>query len=284
MQGIEIYNNTVYLNPGTNTTAKAFNYKSGSVSNVNVRNNIFQTTKGAPLVNIYKTTGINLQGNCYWSSGSSFKITKADTVTYTSLSAFRSGTGKEKVNGVSSGFQVDPKFLDSIRGVTFADATQLSNLRTYKLQSASPLINKGLNLTKLFGINVGTRDFWGNDITVDTLFHVGAYQGTPSLNRSISVGTTPVAKEQISQVFLEAFPNPFNSSAKINFAVTEATEGKILLYNFEGKVVRTLVAGNLKAHEYKNLTLNLEKLPKGAYIIRLMSKEKVLSQKIIVNQ
>src|SRR6202008_2414223 len=100
------------------------------------------------------------QGNCYWSSGASFKITKADTILYTSLSAFRSGTNKEKINGVSCGVSANPKFLDSIRGVTFNDATQLSNLRTYKLQSSSTLIKKGKNLNKLFGLNVGLRDFW----------------------------------------------------------------------------------------------------------------------------
>jgi hypothetical protein len=284
MQGMEIYNNTVYLDAGTNTKAKAFHYKSGAFTGVNVRNNIFQTTNGAPLVNIYKTTGINFHGNCYWSSGSSFKITKADTVVYSSLSAFRNATGKEKLNGVACGFQIDPKFLDSVRGVTFSDATQLANLSTYKLQSTSGLINKGKNLTKLFGLNVGTRDFWGNDITNDTLFNVGAYQGiTTALRRNIDLDDDSKESE-LKQITFQAFPNPFTLNAKIDFALPKAATVNILLYNFEGKIVRSLFSGIIRAGEHKSLAFNSEGLSAGAYIVRMVSDNKVLLQKIIVKQ
>ncbi|MEP6596503.1 MAG: right-handed parallel beta-helix repeat-containing protein [Ginsengibacter sp.] len=283
IQGLEIYNNTVYLIPGTNTSCKAFYYQSGNVSAVNVRNNIFQTTKTSQLVNLNKLTGLTFQGNNYWPTGSTFKIV-VGTKTYSSLTQWRDSTGQEKVNGSSKGFQVDPKFLDTIRGVTFNDATQLSNLKTYKLKTTSGLINKGLNLKKLFVLNIGTRDFWGSNITADSLFNIGAYDLNPiTLRRDIN-SDNEATQSELNQISLDAFPNPFSVNAKVGFALPKAAKVNIVLYNFEGKMVRSLFIGNVLAGEYKSLTLNAEGLSSGPYIVRVVSEEKVLFQKIIVRQ
>ena len=280
MQGMEIYNNTVYLDPGTNMTARGFTYRSGAFSAVNVRNNIFQIKKGIIILNILKTTGINIQGNCYWSSGTSFKITKADTIVYTSLSAFRSATGKEKVNGVSKGMQADPKFLDSVRGVTFSDPTHLNELVSYKLQNSSTLINKGLNLTGLFGTDVGFRDFWGNDITTDTLYNIGAYQGTSTMNRNMPLSVSP--NEQQGEIDLDVYPNPFALGAEVKFKIPNSSRITIELYDFAGRLVRTIFSGDVKYGEDKILKFNSENLSGGAYIIRMRNGEKILSQKIVL--
>jgi hypothetical protein len=284
IQKVEIYNNTVYLKPVvTGSPHRAFMYQNGGLSGVNVRNNIFQTTNGTTIVNLYKTTGIMFQGNDYWSSGSTFKITVGSTA-YSSLTSWRTATGQEKLSGAATGKQIDPKFLDSVRGVTFSDPTKFPTLRTYKLQTSSGLINTGLNLKKKFGLNVGTRDFWGNSITPDTLYNIGAFDiGKKAVTSAVTL-TTESTETQLSQLRLEAFPNPFSSDTKVNFSLSEPGIVNILLYNFEGKVVRSLFTGNLNSGQYKNLILNASGLANGAYIIRMISEKKVLMQKLIIKQ
>jgi hypothetical protein len=283
-QMIEIYNNTVYVTPNLNgNNSKAFYIRSGKLSGVNVRNNIFQTTGGIQLVKVGSTTGCRFQGNNFWSTGSTFKIYWGST-TYYSLTSWRTATGQEKINGASSGLQVDPKFLDTVRGVTFNDATQLSNLKTYKLKTTSGLINKGLNLNKLFGLNIGARDFWGNNITKDTLFNIGAYDINPvTLSRDIN-SDNETAQSELDKITLNVFPNPFSVNAKVDFALPEAAKINIVLYNFEGKMVRSLLVGNVLAGEHKSVTLDAKGLSSGAYIMRMISEEKVLFQKIIIKQ
>ncbi|MEP6596504.1 MAG: T9SS type A sorting domain-containing protein, partial [Ginsengibacter sp.] len=66
--------------------------------------------------------------------------------------------------------------------------------------------------------------------------------------------------------------------------LSKPSKVNIVLYNFEGKMVRSLFIGSVLAGEYKSLVLNAEGLSSGAYIIRVISEEKVLFQKIIIRQ
>lgn len=168
----EIYNNTTYMSPSTSGNPKAI-YISSPTQNVHVRNNIFVTTGGLQLVNVVSgQSGILFQGNDYWPSGSSFTI-KWGSTTYTSLASFRNLTGQEKMGTVYTGFNLDPKLVNPGGGGSFGDATLLSRLTAYLLQSTSPLIDAGLTLSQ-FGINPGVRDFYGDTIPQGVTYGVGA--------------------------------------------------------------------------------------------------------------
>ncbi len=65
IQDAEIYNNTVYLTPSAKGTPKA---QSGGMSNIKIRNNIFQTTSGQELVLVDRLTDLKFEGN-YWTTG-----------------------------------------------------------------------------------------------------------------------------------------------------------------------------------------------------------------------
>src|SRR5579885_82042 len=172
----EIYNNTVYMSPANSGSPKAISIF-GSTLNVHVRNNIFITTGGLQIVNVSSgQSGMLFQGNDYWSSGSSFAI-KWGSTTYTSLGSWRNATGQEKMGTVNTGFNIDPELVSPGGGGTFGDATLLSTLTAYQLQSTSPLIDAGLNLMQ-FGINPGTRDFYGDTIPQGPAYDVGAYDTT----------------------------------------------------------------------------------------------------------
>jgi hypothetical protein len=167
-----IYNNTIFVS-NLSPTPAALLLASGTV-NGRVQNNIFQTSGGAILTWIGSgQTGLVVQGNDYWPGTGAFNIVDNGT-TYTGLSNWRTGTGREKLNSTSTGFNVDPKLVNAGGGTTLNDATLLKTLAAYQLQTNSPLLDTGLNLPKLLAINTGTRDFYGTSIAQGPGFDVGA--------------------------------------------------------------------------------------------------------------
>src|SRR5688500_1392522 len=150
VQYAKIYNNVVYMSNAYGSSAfRAHDMgASGYVPKyTEVRNNIFYTTGGAKVINL--TSGVaskgslKFYGNAYHAT-SSFKI-QWGTSGYTSLSQWRSAKGQEKLNGISVGYQGDPKLVKAGYGGTVNNTAALKTALTeYKLQSTSPLINRGV--------------------------------------------------------------------------------------------------------------------------------------------
>ena len=176
----ELYNNTIFMGPGTDVQPAAASLYAWSGSNVHFRNNIFVTTSGTRLINNETPTGSGLkfQGNNYWPSGGSFQISWGNA-TYTSLSSFRSGATQEQNGGTNTGFNVDPKLFNAGNGGTigFDNIDALgAQLTAYQLKSDSPMINAGLNLSSQFSVNPGSRDFSGIGTPQGSGYDIGAYE------------------------------------------------------------------------------------------------------------
>ena len=170
----DIYNNTVYLTPAGSAAAVRVGTPT---SRLRIRNNIFQTTGGASLVEAVSNSGVTFEGNAYWSSGSTFKI-RTSGVTYSSLSSWQSATVHEQLNGLRVGLQVDPGFQSPGAGTTFNSPNALASLQSYRLNPDSLLIDAGLNLSALFGVSIGTRDFAGQLVPTGLSADVGAFEST----------------------------------------------------------------------------------------------------------
>jgi protocatechuate 3,4-dioxygenase beta subunit len=180
LKNVEIYNNTVYMTKPASGNPRALFIKTPT-TNVHIRNNIFVTTGGLALAEIASgQSGLLMQNNNYYASGSTLNIIYGST-TYTSMSAFRSGTGQETVNGQSVGTSADPKFVSAGGGGTVGIGNSLaSNLSAYKLTSGSPMINAGLDLKTKFGVSVGSHDFYGQSIPYGGAFDIGANEAGSS--------------------------------------------------------------------------------------------------------
>ena len=61
-------------------------------------------------------------------------------------------------------------------GETLVGLKRLSSLRSYHLLSGSPLIDTGLDLHAMFGIDVGGQDLWGTPIPQGGAFDIGAFE------------------------------------------------------------------------------------------------------------
>ncbi|MEA2708222.1 MAG: hypothetical protein QOF78_823 [Phycisphaerales bacterium] len=177
----KIYNNVVFISAtGNSNTAALYAHDNGSSGmrpyNVEIRNNIFYTTGGVKLINTTAGVagvagGLKFAGNAYYSGGSTFKIQWGSSA-YGSLADWRSAKGQEKLNGLSTGYQGDPKLTKAGYGGTFGNADNLKNLSAYRLLAGSPLINKGVaQPTFLSGII--TSDFFGDSLPKGGKYDIG---------------------------------------------------------------------------------------------------------------
>ena len=78
-----------------------------------------------------------------------------------------------------NGALVDPQLTKPGRGGTVGDTQRLSALDAYRLRPASPLIDKGLDLHKELGWDVGARDYFGNAVPAGARNDIGAHEYTP---------------------------------------------------------------------------------------------------------
>lgn len=193
---VHIYNNTFYQNSTANREI-IYHRGASNVYNVYYRNNIFYSA-GAKLLDIVGDNGrVYFQGNNYYSSGT-FTISD-DGSNYSSLSGWRTATSQEKNGSTNTGYSVNPQLTSPGNGGTIGNAYNLGNLSAYMLQSTSPMINAGLNLNSLFGVNPGSMDFYGNSIPYNTSYDIGAHEYSGGGGTITNLVTNPGFESNVGQ-------------------------------------------------------------------------------------
>lgn len=76
----------------------------------------------------------------------------------------------------------------------------------------------------------------------------------------------------------EAYPNPFNSSARITFVLPSASPVRLAIFDLSGREISRLIEGNRSAGRH-SLIWQGSNFPSGLYIIRLDAGGQVLMQK-----
>lgn len=110
-------------------------------------------------------------GNAYWAVDGRFNIAG-----HKNLEAWRKATGQEMLNGKPVGLAVDPRVTNLGKSPTISDPTKLHTLSAYRLEKDSPLVDAGLDLRSLFGIDPGNRDFLGSSIPQGKAYDIGAHE------------------------------------------------------------------------------------------------------------
>ncbi|MBN1269782.1 MAG: hypothetical protein JXB04_09355, partial [Kiritimatiellae bacterium] len=147
---------------------------------LHVRNNILQTTGGVRLVEVTASqldsgNEILFQGNDYFASGSDFQILWSGT-TYTNLADWRTGATQEMAGAEEAGLSADPRLGSPGGGGTLGDADLLETLAAYEVRLDSTLIDAGLDLSALFGVDPGSQDYFGNALPQGEACDVGAHE------------------------------------------------------------------------------------------------------------
>jgi hypothetical protein len=164
IQRANFYNNTVLLSdPANGTRPKAVYIMSGGISGITLRNNVLQTSSGLPVVTSLTTSGVRLEGNCYWNQAES-SLVEWNGMAYSDLAAWRAATGQERLaSGSATGIHADP---------------QLPNSPVQAPLATSPVRAAGLSLQAEFNVSPGARDFVGNPtVQAPARGNIGAFEG-----------------------------------------------------------------------------------------------------------
>ena len=76
------------------------------------------------------------------------------------------------------------------------------------------------------------------------------------------------------------YPNPFNGSTTIAFALEEAENVTIAIYDINGRKIEMIYDGKLKAGNHK-LNWNASQAQKGIYIVRFTSNGNVYYRNVV---
>ncbi len=168
IRNTQIYGNTIY----SSSSEAIFVSGTKGIYNTKVCNNLFITANNQKFVHWNPDKSMaTFAGNAYWAVDGKYNIAG-----YKSLEDWRKATGQEMLNGKPVGLVVDPKLMDMGKSVTIGDPTKLHTLTAYQLQKNSPLIDAGLDLRSLFGIDPGNRDFYGTSIPQGKAYDIGAHE------------------------------------------------------------------------------------------------------------
>jgi hypothetical protein len=134
-------------------------------------------------------------------------------------------------------------------------------------------------------VTLRSMDYLEGDYLADIIVNHTAAGGSDTINVSMSVtytGITDAGTSVPSEFRLDqAYPNPFNPSATIPFALRETTRARLVVYNVLGQQVALLVDGMVQAGEHRVL-FDARNLASGVYFYRLEAGDFVQTRKMVM--
>ena len=96
-----------------------------------------------------------------------------------------------------------------------------------------------------------------------------------------AVISTDIVSETV-KIGLFIYPNPAVQQTNVEFALPDAGQTTILMYNAKGQLMRKLFDAMTQANTKTQLMLNVGNLQTGSYLINLISGKNILTKKLIV--
>ncbi|QHT65774.1 choice-of-anchor D domain-containing protein [Rhodocytophaga rosea] len=103
---------------------------------------------------------------------------------------------------------------------------------------------------------------------------------SPFVNNASARVSNEVLQEEAPGII--AYPNPFSSTITLELKSIETEQVALEIYTSQGTLVTKLYSGEIEANKLYKFTLNGEKLSKGVYMARLVTKKKVVYEKIVL--
>lgn len=82
-------------------------------------------------------------------------------------------------------------------------------------------------------------------------------------------------------ILSSAYPNPFNPTTTLSFALPENQDVILQIYNLQGRVIETLVNSNMEAG-YHSVIWNADNHSSGVYFVKMMTSEFTKTQKLML--
>ena len=96
-----------------------------------------------------------------------------------------------------------------------------------------------------------------------------------------AAATAAAAADPSTQAALTVYPNPFTGEASLSFTLPEAGTATLELYDSQNRLVRRLYSGSTEAGQARQVTLAGSNLAAGFYLVRLVTSNTVLTQRLV---
>jgi len=77
------------------------------------------------------------------------------------------------------------------------------------------------------------------------------------------------------------FPNPFNPETTFSFNIGSLQHTSLRIYDIQGRLIETLVQDKINPG-FHTMTWNASEVATGVYFVKLISGDKIKTQKIMV--
>lgn len=263
-RGLRFYNNTIHVTPSDkNKTASfgAFQMTDyGSVmAGVECYNNIFQTSGKLPLLTIPASLVSNdpaFIGNVYWNTDGRLVFYYGKP--YNTLKDFRTaGTFCEKLNGSDKGYASDPGITVPAGPLGQLYPGPNSTLQMGRLRGNSDAVDNGLDLLRVFGIDPGIADLYGNSLPSLRGFDIGAHELKTDLPNAVQ------------NPGIRVYPNPLHTDLLyVNVPDSLDLPVELTMHHFPGQHI-------LSRRARKGInTIDVRGLTSGMYIVGVALEEK----------
>ena len=245
------------------------------------------TTGNVPHVRVPVEYEAHLAGNVYWSPSSSITIDFQGTI-YRDLTSLRLGAQQESVDGKPTGWIGDPRLVQAgYASVLWPAAPE--TIPAYAISSPlSRAFNGGVDVQRLLGKSVGTRDLAGNDIPAYGLYDVGAieYVGDTTgswMNDTTGGGTDTTDNgggtsvyDATGRLVSGVFPNPTNGAFTLVSPILDHANS-VVVTSLLGERIMSLAPQGLR------ISIDGTHLDGGMYLVRLLDRHgSMLSQHTVV--
>lgn len=174
LTNVYIYNNSFYQS-GTITNPKNITFEGSNASSITgyIANNICYSNTGSKFIYSTTTPIMTIVGNDYYNPGTQSFFW--NNVNYSTFAAWQAASGQEKIAGSNVGKTANPVIMSPGNGGIINAIN--ANLYQYRQSNTSTLLGQGLNLVSLYGLSVGSTDFYGNPIpNTSGNYDIGAQQ------------------------------------------------------------------------------------------------------------
>ena len=96
---------------------------------------------------------------------------------------------------------------------------------------------------------------------------------------NVSAGAGSIVPNEIA--LGNAYPNPFNPTTTLSFAIPVDSKVSLSIYNLQGREVSTLIDANIEAG-YHSVVWNADSYSSGVYFVKMIVGEYVNTQKLIL--
>ncbi len=240
---VQIYNNTIFIGQGLSPTIIAERNVNSGTRNYSFKNNIIYNL-GSNASYDFRTSGYtrDINFNTYY--------------------GFHPSDEPNDSNKQIS----DPKFVN-----LGSASIGISTILGYMLQSSSPCINSGTQIT-----NHPMVDIIGNKVPANGSMDRGAfeYQGAVGVIKNLR---TPPLQLELKQ----NYPNPFNPTTMISYTVPISDHASLKIFDLVGREVATLMDEQKESGIY-SLQWNATQYQSGVYFVTLTAGSFSSTRKLLL--